>query len=746
MQSTSTPRVITSSESLQEQSEIIHYQVIHATEGRFRIRIPQVTYDSEYASKLNLLVKSLEFVTDVRINPAASSLIVSYEATRVVSATAQQKLFNCIQQADSAEISLEVTFIEPRISSKVNTWERLSLPMLALSVAILAGPLQLSIPSLLVGGLIIGASIPIFKRAIVGIVDEHKINVDILDSLLIAIQILLGEFVSSALIVSLIELGELMRDRIAHKVQLKNLELLDLSDLCAWVERDGQQQQIPLKHVLKGDKVTVHAGEMILVNGLILQGTGLIDKYNLTGETKPIGCYEGQEVVASTKLVKGQLNLMAQQTGLEAYITLMAQFLKAKPMAHTRVGSQMQEISNQLVVPSLLMSGSIFALTGNSARSLASLQLDFGSGIEIAVPTTVLSAMDLLDRSNVFVHDGRVLEALAHANVVIFGKTGTLTEASATVIGILTSDAATSTEQVLTYAASVEQELTHPIASAIVSYAAENGIQPRTCEAWDYQIGIGITARMDGQKILVGSSCLLQEAGIDLDLVHRQHPELKRDSYSLVYVARDDELIGVILLDNPLRKESSSTIAALSDRGIKSILVTGDSPEVALAIGEQLGIGLNDIYGEASPQQKAEVVRRLQQQGKTVAYIAHGLSDTEAITNADISICFAKKTELERETADVIILEHDLQAVVNTIDVAKHAMEIVYQNIAIVTLPNISFVIAGLIFGVNPAWAEIINNGAAIIAQMNSILLDSRTLTEGDETDTWVHSRYSPPL
>jgi len=162
--------------------------------------------------------------------------------------------------------------------------------------------------------------------------------------------------------------------------------------------------------------------------------------------------------LAATKIVKGQLSLIAQRTGLEAYTKLMAH-LKAKPMANTQVGDQMQEVSNQLVVPTLLMSGSLFAITGNSARSLASLQLDFGTGIEIAVPTTILTAMTLLDRSSVFVHDGRALEALARTDVVIFGKTGTLTEASATVIGIQTSDAATSTEQVLAYAASVGSDM-----------------------------------------------------------------------------------------------------------------------------------------------------------------------------------------------------------------------------------------------------------------------------------------------
>ena len=710
---------------LHNQSKIIDYQVVHVTEGRFRIRVPQVAYNSEYASKLHWLVDSLDFITSVRINPAASSLIVRYEATLIISATVQQKLITCIQQAGSIEIPIEATLIEQRPSSTVNSWERLSLPMLGLGFALLAGPFKLPIPFLLVSGLIISAALPIFQRAISGIVNEHKFNVDILDSILIVIQVLLREYIS-ALIISLIELGELMRDRIDYKTQYKNLELLDLSSLSACVERDGQQQQIPLKHVLKGDKIIVHSGEMILVNGLILHGTALIDKYNLTGEIKPVSCHEGQEVLASTKVVKGPISLIAQQTGLEAHATLMAEFIRAKPMAKTQIGNQILEVSNQLVLPTLLMSGSIFAITGNSPRSLALLQLDFGSGIEIAIPTTILNAMNLLDRSNIFVHDGQVLEALAHTNSVIFGKTGTLTEASATVIDIqTTNDAATSIEELLAYAASVEQELIHPTARAIVGYATENGIQPRTCEAWDYQIGMGITARIDGLQILVGSSRFLREAGIDLDLVHRQHPQLLSGSHSLVYVARDKELMGVILLDNPLRKESAGIIAALRERGIKSSLVTGDSLEVALAIGEQLGISSNNIYAEAGPKQKAEIVRELHEQGETVAYIAHGLSDTEALTNADISICFAKKTELERETADVIILGHDLQAVIDVIDVAKYTMKLVYQNIAIVTVPNIGIVIAGIILGLNPAWAEIINNGAAIVAQMNSTLLDS---------------------
>jgi len=471
----------------------MNYQVVHTSTGRCRIRIPQVASDSEYASKLYWLVKSLDFVTSVRINPAASSLIVIYDTSRVLSATAQEDIFTCIQQASTAEIPLESTPTEYEVGQQVNAWERLGLPVLSLGVALLAGPLELSIPFLLIGGLIAGAAVPIFSRAIAGIVDQRKFKVDVLDSLWITLQALQGQYVASALMVNLAQTGVTMRDMTAIANQRQTLELLDSPNSYAWVERDGIQQRLPLKKV---DKVA--------------------------------------------------------------------------PATDTQVGDYVGEVSDRLVVPTLFLSGSIFALTGDISPALAPLQLDFGTGIGIAVPTTILAALTYAARNGIYIHSGRALEVLARTDTVVFDLTGTLSQGIAT-----------------------------------------------------------------------------------------------------------------------------STSGILTAQGISSYLLTS-----------------------ANQQAVNEVVLGLHNDGKTVAYVGTGLSDL-SVAYADVSVCLTEETDIERVSADVVLIGNDLSQLIHALNIAKQAMDIVYQNIAIVAVPNLSVMIAGVFFGLHPVWAVLINNCAAFIAELN---------------------------
>jgi cation transport ATPase len=463
----------------------MNYQVVHITTGRCRIRVPQVASDSEYVANLKWLVESLDFVTSVRINSAASSLIVSFDTCVVSSATAQEELFTCIQQASIAEIPLKPPLTEHEVEPQVNTWERLGLPVISLGIALLAGPLELSIPFLVVGGLVAGAGVPIFSRAIAGIVDERKFKVDVLDSLWITLQTLQGQYVAPALMINLMESAEALRDMTARANERQTLKLLDLPDGYAWVERDEFQNRLPL--------------------------------------------------------------------------------------ADTQVGDKVQEVADRLVVPTLFLSGGIFALTGNISPALAPLQLDFGTGIGIAVPTTILAALTYAARNGVYIRDGRALEVLARLDTVVFGLTGTLTEAIAT-----------------------------------------------------------------------------------------------------------------------------SVSGALNEQGIKNYLLTSDNQQAF-----------------------NEVVRGLHNDGKTVAYVGDRSSNTEALADADVSVCLAKGTEIERVSADVVLTGNDLTGLIHGISIAKQAMEIVYQNIALVAVPNITVVTAGVLFGLHPVWAVIINNCAALIAELN---------------------------
>lgn len=491
----------------------VKYKIVHQNERRIRLCIPQLAEDKAYADHLKHLVESIDGVADVRINPAASSIAVEYDGfiREMAIATAQQKLFAAIQQATSTQSDrLPKTAQVQKSDHEINYWERLGLPAVSLGVALLAGPLELSLPFLLVGGLIGAASMPIFSRAIAGMTEERKYKVDLLDSLWIALHTLQGQYVAPALMVSLVEASEAMRDISTRTNKLQTLKLLDAEDKVA------------------------HCPSV--------------------------------------------------------------------SVADTQTGDAVKEIADRLVVPTLLLSSGIFALTGNISPALAPLQLDFGTGIGIAVPTTILSALTHAAHSGVFIRNGRVLEVLARIDTVVFGKTETLTQAIATVVD----------------------------------------------------------------------------------------PQL----------------------------ESADVIATLTAQGIETYLLTADSQQAADAVATQLGIAIPNTYGSSLPEQKMEIVRKLHNQGKTVMYVGGELSDTEALASADVSVSLAQGTDIKEETADVILFG-DLRGLIQAVDIAKQAMEIVHQNIAIVAVPNISVVIAGVFFGLHPVAAVLINNCTALIAEIN---------------------------
>jgi len=186
-----------------------------------------------------------------------------------------------------------------------------------------------------------------------------------------------------------------------------------------------------------------------------------------------------------------------------------------------------------------------------------------------------------------------------------------------------------------------------------------------------------------------------------------------------VFVAKNGDLLGVILLDNPIRKESADVIATLKNQGIETHVVTGDHQQAVRSVATQLGINPNNVYDSALPENKIDIVRRLRNEGKIIAYLGEGLSDTESFADADVSISFAQRTDIESETADVVIVGDDLRQLIQAINIAKQAMDLIYQNIALVAVPNISVVIAGVFFGLNPLAAVLINNCAALIAELN---------------------------
>ncbi len=707
----------------ERQLESLGCQLVHTTSQRCRILIPQLLHDIEYVNRLHWLIGELDFVLSFRINPWARSIVIYYKQETDHRPDLQESLWVVILRARTEPAPSEsLPFTETR--PEINWLERMGLPVLSLGLALLAQQLVLPISPLLVGGLVVAAAVPFVTRMIQLTLEEQRLDADVLDVLWLTLYTLKGDFVAPALMINLMESGEALRDSTARTNERQALDLFNGVEQFARIERDGQEFQVPLLEVKIGDRVIVYPGEIIPVSGRILRGTALVDEHKLTGESTLVSRSEGQVAQASTLVLEGKLCILTKRVGKNTRMGITLELIRSAPVHDTRVEDYSAQIANAAIVPSIALGGAIFAFTGDLSRALAPLHLDFSHGIRLAVPTTILSALTYAARQGIYIRSGRALEMLSRVDTLVFDKTGTMTQGNAEVVAVLAAQSQISPTSVLALAASVEhestyRESTHPVAGAILRYAAEQGVQLETCDVWDYRIGMGIIAQINGEQVLAGSSRLMQQEGIDLAALDQQYPDLRTGIESLVYVAQAGELLGVILYTDPLRPEVPEVIKTLQAQQIGTYMLTGDHPRVARNVSRQLGIDPSHVYADVLPQGKVEVIYQLREQGKTIAFIGEGINDAAGLAHADVSFSIASGNDLARETADVLLLDDDLQGILQAIEIAKRAMEIVYQNTAIVAVPNIGVVLASIVFALDPILGVIISNGSMIAAELN---------------------------
>jgi|GEM_PF-41465 len=718
----------------------VAYKVVHTIPGRIRFRVPRIAEDAEYAHKLTVLIEADAKVTDVRVNTAVASIAVSYEVDLISDDQMRSHLIDLIQTADQANLPINVkaadahgnagrsTSQEPQ--EEANLWYQLGLPIFTTTLAILGGPLGVPIPPVIIGGSIAVAALPVAKRAITTLLTEQRLNIDFLDLSAITITTLQGQFISPALMISLVEIGEAIREQTARSSKNETLDLLDSLEQFVWVERNGQKQQISIHEVQQGDTVIVYPGDQIPVDGCILRGKALIDEQKLTGESMPVMRRKGQAVYTSTLVREGQLYIRTESVGADTRAGQIIKVMQDAPVHDTRIENYAANIADQAVVPTLLLSGIVFAFTRNFARAASVLTLDFATGIRVSVPTTVLAALTDAARRGILIRSGRALEKLAQVDAVVFDKTGTLTKGEAVIVTVETERESTSPLQVLELAAAAEQRLTHPVAEAVVRYAQEQGAKIPPREKWDYEIGLGVRAKIDGQAVLVGSEHFLRQEGVHLNGKPKKHSQ---HNHSVIYVASNGELQGVIVYRDPLRPESKEVIKALqATEGMEIHLLTGDNKRTAIAVAKELGIEDAYTHAEAFPEQKVAVVESLHAQGKTVAFVGDGINDSPALAYADVSVSFANGSDVARETADVVLMENNLRGLPEAIAIARATMQLIHENTGIVAIPNLAALVLAVAVGIDPLAATLVNNGSTIVAGLNGL---RPLLTSSEELD-----------
>jgi P-type Cu2+ transporter len=559
---------------------LYNYTVIHAIPGRIRLKFAQ------FPRKITELLTRVSWIESFRINQSASSVVINYTPQKTPNIDyllaeilpnirfqelTDHPLFNQNEKVINYDSNLSQKIEKQKENKSSNNeekdhqWSSLTLPVLATVLALASNRLNLPLLRLMARGTLIIATLPVAKRALESIFIERKLNIDCLDLMALILSGLQGKLVTPALVITLHELGDLIREHTARATEQKTANLLDTIGRFAWVEREGKIIQIPSDQVLVNETVIVYPGERIPVDGIVLKGIATIDQQQLTGESMPIVAQEGSHVYASTLVRSGQIRLQCEMVGSQTRAAASIELLEKAPVHDTRMANYAAKLADKLIVPSMLLAGIVYGTTQDPTRTASILTLDFVTGIRVSMPTAFLGALNHTTRHGILVRSGRTMELLAEIDTVVFDKTGTLTEGDIKVVGVETVSQKVDQSRLLQLVASVEQRITHPVAEAIVIYAEAHKIEILPRKEWNYVVGSGMEAEIDGLDLLVGSEKFLREKGVNLDNNYLENLNQKsvKEWLSVVYIACDGEFIGTIQYNDPLRSESYSLIYEL---------------------------------------------------------------------------------------------------------------------------------------------------------------------------------------
>ena len=702
--------------------------VVHSIRGRIRLRLPGVGKNAELWQALGAWVSGQRHVIEHRTNAACFSIVICYEpgAADAPAQIVARLEAMCITEVRAAAPAPQPTGpgLIARAFNFISSFLGLDEPkMLALSTASLAlTAARIPFLAMLSAPLVLVTALPIWQRAAAVLWRERRLNVDFLDSLAILVTFARTQLFTASFMIWMISLGDWIRSRTAAKSKRAIRDLLEFQTTLAWVVCNGEMRRVPATEVQAGDTVVVYPGEMIPVDGEVLRGEAAVDQKIVTGESLPVDRGQGAMVYASTVVREGKLVIRAVRVGQDTTAAQIVHMVEEAPVGETRIQNYAERFADRLVAPTLALSGGLFAISGDANRLLSMLIVDYGTGIRVAAPTTVLASMTHAARQGILIKSGSHMERLAHLDTIVFDKTGTLTHGRPQILDIVSLDERLfPPRKILALAAASEERLKHPVAKALVAKAAAEQVEvPRRNES-EFHIGLGVEARVNGYYIHIGNARYFRSRSIRYGHLRRRVAQFDRNGWSTLLFAVDGEVKALIPYADEVRPESPDVIRILHNRGIRNtVMLTGDNASVAAAVGGRLGI--DRIFADTMPADKAEIVRRIQSEGKTVAMVGDGINDSPALAYADVGIAMKEGADVARETADVVLMEDNLWKLIAAIDISKNAMRLIHQNYAIIASLNTLALALAIPTGlVTPNVSTLLSNGSAILASLNAI-------------------------
>ena len=556
---------------------------------------------------------------------------------------------------------------------------------------------------------------------------SRRLEVEVLDALSIGVSLLRGDFGTAGSVMFLLNLGSLLEEWTRKKSLDDLARSMALNVDKVWVRSQGTEVLVPLTKVRSGDEVVVRSGNMIPLDGTVLEGEAMVNQAALTGEAMPVRKAEGSTLYAGTVVEEGECVFIAEG-GSNRYDKIVAMIEESEKLKSSTENRALV-LADKLVPWCLGATVVTYLLTRNATRAISCLMVDFSCALKLSMPLAVLSAMRECGSYHITVKGGKYLEALSKADTIVFDKTGTLTRATPQVVEVVPFSGCNERE-VLQLAACLEEHFPHSMANAVVRAAKERGISHEEMHSEvEYIVAHGIASRVGGERVVIGSHhFVFEDEKCTIPAAEQQKFDALKPEYSHLYMAASGQLVGVICISDPLRPEAAAVLNGLRALGIRNtVMMTGDSERTAAAIAKQVGV--DRFFAEVLPEDKANFVQQAKAEGHTVVMIGDGINDSPALSAADIGIAINSGAAIAREIADVTIKADSLEELVALKAIANSLQKRVHANYRFVLTFNSALIALGALGILQPASSAMLHNLSTIgisLKSMTNLLPENR--------------------
>jgi len=570
---------------------------------------------------------------------------------------------------------------------------------------------------LAMAGLLVGGW-PIWREALEALL-ERRMTMELSMTIAIGAAAVIGELFTALVIVLFVLVAEVLEGLTVGRGRKAIKQLVGLLPRVALVRRGGAEQEVSADELQVGEIILVKPGARIPIDGIVAGGHSFVDQATITGESMPVEKLAGEQVFAGTINQSGALEIRTSGIGRDTAFGRIIEAVERAEQSRAPIERTADRLAGYLVYFALACAGVTFLVTREARATISVIIVAGACGIAAGTPLAILGGIGRAARIGSIIKGGVYLEALGRVQTVVLDKTGTLTLGKPEVAQVLPVPGATVLE-VLEAAAIAEKRSEHPLATAILRRAAAEMLHAGEPDTFHYEPGLGIIASRGGAQILVGNRALLARHGVDATSLAQP-----TEGQTEVLVARSGRVIGAIRLSDVLRPEARDAIRQLRGLGLRTVLLTGDSHLVALAVGKQLQV--DEVCAELMPHQKQQHVEALQRDGQMVAMIGDGVNDAPALVQATVGAAMGSGTAVAMESADVVLIGNDLGKFVETVRIARRCRRIIWQNFAgtlVVDGLGMGLAAFGLL---NPLLAAFIHVASELTFILNSTRLLPRT-------------------